>query len=333
MSKLPCYVVGSGNAANAMLAALAWASQTVAGVPPLKPERLKRGQALPEVSGPSLLLIANPHALHADLILEAAKKGFTHVVSEKPAVVSLEQIDALRNLPLEVAVCHGYRQNWGPQSVRKAIEKGDLGQLICIEGRYWQSSAAAHAVTQRALRENWKNDPRLSGPHDTLLDLGTHWADMVCFLVGSYPSRSRGWMSYVNAEAPHRDTHVQLELDFGSVRTWGSVSKTVHGAGNHLEVVAIGSKGLMKWSFERPDELVIAVGKESRTAFRSVEQPAPSGLSPNHALGWLEGYVSILQNTLRHLTGQPNQAVPTLADSLAIVEVLLKTDFVRQTPL
>jgi predicted dehydrogenase len=124
---------------------------------------------------------------------------------------------------------------------------------------------------------------------------------------------------------------VQLELQFDGLRSSGSISKTIHGAGNQLEVVVVGTEGLMEWRFERPDELFHARGKQRMRFFRSSEETVPSLLPPNHALGWLEGYVSILQSSLLRLQGKPAPQVPTLKDSLAIAEVLLKTDFIRQT--
>ena len=330
MQEIPVYLVGSGNAARAMVSALSLVNgtdQTKLG--PV--QRLKRGQPLPDVAGKSLLLIANPHALHAQLIQQADAKGFTHIVCEKPVVVALDQIPALRQTRAFVAVCHGYRQNWGPQRMRKAIENEELGRLIAIEGRYWQSSAASHAVSKLPARNAWKNDILLSGPCDTLLDLGTHWADLMRFLVGSEPRRSRGWLSYLNAEAAHRDTHVHLELEFaGGLRTFGSVSKTVHGAGNQLEVVAIGTDAVLKWNFERPDELVQGRGSETRIFSRSNDDSVPSHLPAHHALGWLEGYVSIMQSVVDRLSGRPAAVVPMLEESLSLCETLLLLDCDRQ---
>jgi predicted dehydrogenase len=322
--EIPVYLVGSGNAARAMCCALEWVKDAQTGLVLEPVRKLDRGQALPAVNGPSLLLIANPHALHAPLIREADSRGFTHIVCEKPVVVDGSQIEMLRDTRAFVAVCHGYRQNWGPQRMRAAIEQGQLGKLIAIEGRYWQSSSAAHAVAKLGQRDTWKNDTALAGHCDTLMDLGTHWADLVGFLAGTRHESVRGWLSYLNAEAPHRDTHLHLQMDFpGGLRTFGSVSKTVHGAGNHLEVVVIGTQGLMKWNFERPDELVHASGKQSHTFSRSSEEPVASKQPPHHALGWLEGYASIFESVLKRLAGKPAASVPTLDESLAVAQALL----------
>ncbi|MBY0371295.1 hypothetical protein K2X33_11450 [bacterium] len=324
MKEVPSFIVGSGSAARAMSAALGIVQSPQSPVRVLPPRQLKRGETLPPVSSTSLLIIANPHALHAPMILEAERKGFTHIVCEKPAVISRDAIAALRSVRAEVIVCHGYRQNWGPQRIRQAIARKEIGDLISLEGRYWQSSAAAWAVEGRQKREGWKNHPELSGPFDTLMDLGTHWADLVTFLAGEKPALARTRLSYFNAEAAHRDTHVHLELDFPSgLHAWGSVSKTVHGSGNHLEVVAIGTDGMLKWNFERPDELVQGRGRDVRIFSRSNDEKVASGLPAHHALGWLEGYASLFYEMLLRLDGKQGIGAPSLSESLDTADLLL----------
>ena len=317
--KIPVYLVGSGNAARAMVSALALVKDAEPGVRLGPVQKLSRGQALPAVDGPSLLLIANPHALHADLIRRADAQGFSHIVCEKPLVVDAAQIEKLRVTRAFVAVCHGYRQNWGPQRMRAAIEKGELGKLITIEGRYWQSSSAAHAVAKLPARDAWKNDTALAGHSDTLMDLGTHWADMMGFLAGARPEQARGWLSYLNAEAPHRDTHVHLEIQYpGGLRTFGSVSKTVHGAGNELEINVLTDRNAFTWKFADPDHLII--GENSTRRIISRTDPASgSGLTPFHGAGWIDGYGAILQQLF---TPNAKATYPTLNEHLDLLENL-----------
>lgn len=331
MKEVESFIIGSGTAAKAMSAALTIVQPASASVRVLPPRQLKRGEPLPRVEGPALLLIANPHALHAEVILDAEQKGFTHIVCEKPAAVSMEAIGRLREVRAQVIVCHGYRQNWGPQRIRHAIQAGEIGKLISIEGRYWQSSAAAWALEGRKVRSAWKNDAALSGPYDTLMDLGTHWVDLVSFLAAEKPRKARTHLSYHNAEAPHRDTHVHVELEFASgLASWGSVSKTVHGAGNHLEVVAIGTDGMYKWNFERPDELILGRGRESRVFSRSNDEAVASGLPAHHALGWLEGYASLFYEMILLIAGEKGRGAPTLTESLDLAELLLQSTVIAR---
>ncbi len=122
---------------------------------------------------------------------------------------------------------------------------GRFGTLISIEGRYWQSSAA-----RTPTRGSWKNDPALGGRFDVLLDLATHWADLVTHIYGRLPDRTSVRRSFVNAAAAHRDTHVHLTMEFGDLVSFGSVSKTVHGAENTLELEILGERASASWAFE-----------------------------------------------------------------------------------
>ncbi|MBC7396073.1 MAG: Gfo/Idh/MocA family oxidoreductase, partial [Bdellovibrionales bacterium] len=209
-----------------------------------------------------LLCISNPHGLHADAILGAASAGFEAIICEKPACVNLEQLQKLRAVKVPVAVLHGYRQMWGIQTLKQMIAAGELGEVITIEGRYWQASTADRALSFAGVSDSWKNEVRLSGESDTFLDIATHWVDAVSYLFGSLPTRIQGWKTNLNSETPHRDSHVQLALDYSkSGRGFGSISKTVHGSTNHFEINVLGTKKSVTWEFLKPDELFIGEGR------------------------------------------------------------------------
>ena len=105
----------------------------------------------------------------------------------------------------------------------------------------------------------------------------------------------------------------------------GSVSKTVHGAGNLLEVHIMGAKLGASWSFENPDELQLARGTNSES-FRRETCLMGSQQSPYHGLGWLEGYIEIIRQGILILQGLPHTPPPDLKDSLDVVEALLKLE-------
>src|SRR6185503_10062182 len=107
-------ILGSGAAGEALRHALALFPDDVA-----RPRPLARGEPLPSPTGErALLVLANPHALHASRLLEATARGYRFAICEKPAAVDLEQVRQLRALstgPLRAGVCHGYRLMWGPE--------------------------------------------------------------------------------------------------------------------------------------------------------------------------------------------------------------------------
>lgn len=284
-------------------------------------------EAIGSGKGNPVLLIANPHALHAPMITEGERVGFKAVIVEKPACVSPEQVDALKRVQIPVSVCHGYRVMWGPRTIRDMILANELGSIIAVDARWWQAVAAERALdTSPAAFQLWKNDPALSGPFDVLIDNGSHWIDLAIFLLGEPPIRGTVWSSYVNAEAAHRDTHIHLDLVFsGARRARASLSKTVHGTTSHLEFTVIGSRRSATWRFLQPD--VIEIGdKAERKVMQRQDATMGSMSRPVHGLGWIEGYVEIISQTLLGLAGKSHAAVPTLAEGLRVMETIFSLE-------
>ena len=199
------FIVGSGMSGQAIAKALAIIDIVDPEISVEPPVRLARDQPLAGLAGGHdlpLLCIGNPHGLHARYVLEAQRAGFRAIVVDKPPCVNRDELAELRALAsahgdrLQVAVLHGYRQMWGPQRMRQMIAAGELGELIAIEGTYWQSSAAELAVLDPPTADkSWKSDPVLGGPHDTYVDLASHWVDLVLFLAGERPQAARRWLS------------------------------------------------------------------------------------------------------------------------------------------
>jgi len=327
--QIQTYFLGSGRAAQALEKSLRIVQVLDREqLQILEPIHLKRGEPLPKNFADSVspvLFIANPHGLHAASILEAAANGFKLIVVEKPAAVNLDELQKLKSVKIPVAVCHVYRQMWGPQYLKKMISSGDFGKIIAIEGRYWQSSTAQRALNPNT-QTSWKNDPKLSGDFDTFLDVGTHWADLAVYLESSTPWSTQVWLSYLNAESPHRDSHVHLQMIFPSgTRAMASVSKTVHGAPNHFEVNIIGTLRSATWKFLEADIIEVGEGS-SKTLLARTESALGSQQGPFHATGWLEGYVEIIRQSLRQLVGATHSPYPTLDENLLLLECLLKAE-------
>jgi predicted dehydrogenase len=176
----------------------------------------------------------------------------------------------------------------------------------------------------------WKNDRQWNGAWDALIDLGSHVADICLYLMSDIPVETNCWTSYRNSAAPHRDTHVHLNMKFnGDRRGIASISKTMHGATNDFEYTVIGTRAAATWRFTRPDEIELGSGAERRFLYRASANPSSSTL-PFHGLGWLEGYVEITRQTLRRASGLDFSPVPTLKESLTAMQVLLNAKMDKQ---
>ena len=163
----------------------------------------------------------------------------------------------------------------------------------------------------------------LSGEFDTLMDLGTHWADMACYLMGNFKPEISLWRSYVNAAAPHRDTHVHLRMAFGDVPAMASVSKTHHGFGNHFEIHVIGERQAVSWEFGNPDG--VWRGRQGKREWVPRAEKSPvTEMAPNHGLGWTEGYAMIVDGMLKKMQGETHWSFPSLDENLSVVSGLIR---------
>lgn len=187
------FVMGSGRAARAMREAMRVVEIAVPEISFLPLRQLARGESPKGITAGAenpILFIANPHGLHAPSILEADSEGYQLIVVEKPAAVSLDEVRALSRIKTPVAVCHGYRQMWGVQTLRRQVEAGEFGQIIAVEGRYWQSSSAQSSMAETK-SPSWKNDPRLGGTSDTLIDRFLYTPSLQIHKVVPYPHQPR----------------------------------------------------------------------------------------------------------------------------------------------
>ncbi len=331
MAKITPLILGSGRSGKAIAKSLAMLNILQPQLELAAPIFLKRNASISNERTKYervLLCISNPHGLHSQSITEADRAGFDAIVCEKPACVKLEQLKQLQNVKTPTAILHAYRQMWGLQLIKEMIENGEFGELITIEGRYWHASAADVAVSSSPKKANWKNDVALSGESDTYLDLGTHLLDAFCFLHGSFEPEIQGWRSYINASSPHRDTHIQVAMNFlpQSKRAFGSISKTVHGSPNHFEINVIGSKKYAKWEFLLADEIHFGMGKD-RSIITRRETTSGSQQDPYHATGWLEGYIEISKRLIHHaFNGEPKN-YPTLSENLQLLTRIFHTDW------
>ncbi len=319
-------IVGRGMAGKAILQSLSIIAQTDPELSLLPVRLLKRGDKFGSYissQAENVLFLANPSGLRAQAIVEGVGAGFGFIAADKPVCVRPEEAAILEKIEASVTVFHGYRVLWGTQTIKSLIDSGELGEVFSFESRYWQSSSAHAALNGISEKRSWKNDIALNGPRDALVDLGSHVVDACLYLMADIPVETTCWTTNRNAAAPHRDTHVHLNMKFSKDRrATASISKTMHGAANDFEYTVVGTQGSATWRFMRPDEIELGRGREKRILYRDAVNPS-SGTLPFHGLGWIEGYLEIARQTLRMAAGLDYTPVPVLKEALAAATVLL----------
>ena len=128
------------------------------------------------------IIIATRNSSLAD-ITEAALRAGKPVLVEKPAAISVRQLDrlialtdAVGGLPVRV----GYNHRFHPalQKARELVDAGAVGPLMFVRGRYGHGGRVGYD-------REWRADPQLSGGGE-LIDQGVHLIDLSGWFLGEF---------------------------------------------------------------------------------------------------------------------------------------------------
>ncbi len=127
------------------------------------------------------VIVATINSALAEVSAAAIRAG-KHVVVEKPAGISVKQIDELISLAKKHGVCVrvGFNHRYHPACL-KALELfrgGALGPMMFVRGRYGQGGRIGY-------EKEWRADPKLSGGGE-LMDQGVHLIDLAGIFLGGF---------------------------------------------------------------------------------------------------------------------------------------------------
>ncbi|MBQ7786248.1 MAG: Gfo/Idh/MocA family oxidoreductase [Clostridia bacterium] len=131
-------------------------------------------------------MICTQDAMHVGHAVAALKKGY-HLLLEKPIATRLEDVrlieETAREMNRRVIVCHVLRYAPFFEELRKVIESGEVGDVMCIQALenvgYWHQ---AHSF----VRGNWKNEAESTF---MLLAKCCHDLDYLVWLTGQRCAR------------------------------------------------------------------------------------------------------------------------------------------------
>jgi predicted dehydrogenase len=137
-------------------------------------------EAVAAVPGLELALIVSGPESHPELIIKAHAHCLD-VVSEKPAALDPEGLDALRALPedFRAVITQNYRYEANIQTVRAYLASGDLGAVRSIHARF---------AADYRMPGSWDVGDAHHMAHPMLLEGSIHHFDMMRYLLGSQRS-------------------------------------------------------------------------------------------------------------------------------------------------
>ena len=218
--------------------------------------------------------IASPNYLHLEVVRAAAKKC-KHIFCEKPVGMSPEQTAEIEEIARQANVITwvGYNYRWAPvvQYARKLIQEGKLGEVTHYRGRFLVDYGSD---PNGVLSWRFKREFAGSG---TLGDLMSHVVDMAHSMVGPVKRLTSNCKTFItqrplatkgvgthfstgSAEGPKgevtNEDYVSALVQFsnGAQGTF-EVCRVIKGHGCEMAFELNGTKGALKWNFERMNEL------------------------------------------------------------------------------
>src|SRR5580698_2164857 len=126
--------------------------------------------------------ITSPNKVHVVQTLEALAAG-KHVVCEKPLGMDAREtarvVKAAAKAKPVLAVNYNCRFFAAILQMRAAVQRGDLGKIIHVQGHFFQDWLL------KDTDYNWRVLADEGGKLRAVGDIGTHWVDAVSFILGA----------------------------------------------------------------------------------------------------------------------------------------------------
>lgn len=294
-----------------------------------------------------LIDINAPSNAHKDIAIAAAKAG-KHIFCEKPLALTLTDSREMLKAAEDAGIKHmcGFNYRFVPavQLAKKLIDEGRLGKIHHFRAWFLQDW-----IVDPDFPLVWRLQKEIagSGSHG---DLGAHLIDLAHFLVGEMKEvigmsetfvherpiaqSMTGLSAKGSADAPKGKVDVDdatLFLTRFNHGALGSFEATRFAAGhrctNSFEIN--GSKGSVKFDFERLNELMVYFTEDAEDVqgFRRVLATDPAHAyseawwPPGHTIGYEHSFIHEIVELLQAFEGN-RQPIPNFADGVKCQEVL-----------
>lgn len=213
--------------------------------------------------GVEVVSIATPNFTHFEITKACLEAGL-HVICEKPLFFSVAECEEVAQLAakknLIVGVTYGYSGHPMLMQMKAMIAQGLLGEIRMVDLQYTHGFNAADGETLSEAQQ-WRTNPKTSGPTFVLGDLATHTFHMSQMVLPELKIKKLmcDRQSLVPSHAPLEDNaHVLFHYDNGAVgRLW--TSSVDAGNMDAQKIRVVGSKASLQWAAAYPDDLYYQV--------------------------------------------------------------------------
>jgi predicted dehydrogenase len=300
--------------------------------------------------------IASPNRFHAEMSLAALRAG-KHVVCEKPLAMNTRQtvqiVKLARASGKVFAVNYNVRFYPAVLALHRAIARGELGDIIHVNGSYMQDWLF------KDTDYNWRLLPQEGGKLRAVADIGTHWMDTASFILGAkiasvfadlgtfHKTRRRPLgevQTFAKADAKVRYAtyrvqtedyaNVLLQFANGSRGNLG-VSQVAAGRKNCIRLEIYGSKKSAWWCSEEPEMLHFGNRDDANaTAVRATPAFGDGATGfmdypPGHVEGFPDTFKMLFRNIYAAIAGGKGERFFATANDghqeVAVCEAILKS--------
>ncbi|MFN3614405.1 MAG: Gfo/Idh/MocA family protein, partial [Rubrimonas sp.] len=251
-------------------------------------------------------------------------KPLTATLADARKLVALvEKADAL------FVLTHNYTGYPMIRQARAMVAAGEIGAVRVVQVEYAQDWLTEPLEATGQKQAAWRTDPARSGAGGATGDIGTHAANLACFVTGqAIDSLSADLQAWVPGRRVDDNAHVLLRFS-GGARGMLWCSQVAPGCENGLRLRVYGEKGGLEWAQENPNELWHApFGQPRRLITRGGHGAGPDAArltrTPSgHPEGYLEGFANLYAEAARAILARregrtdPDALYPTVRDGLA----------------
>lgn len=273
--------------------------------------------------------IVTPNDTHVPMALAAAEAGF-HVVSDKPAGVSLAEVEvlakSLEQTGTAYALTHtylGYPMVWQARHLATRDSFGPIRKVIVEYSQGWLASKIEDSGSKQA---GWRTDPARSGPAGAFGDIGTHAHSLAEFTTNSRMTRIAARLrSHFGGRTLDDDGEASFELENGATGVL-TASQVCAGDENALTIRIYGERAGLEWQQMEPNTLVERrANGEIRVHRAGANKPLCSEalkrcrLPSGHPEGYIEAFANLYRefaHAIRDGVAPITRGVPGIAEAL-----------------
>lgn len=291
-----------------------------------------------DICKPDCVHICTPNFTHKEIALYAFGKG-VNVVCEKPmarnAIEAAEMAEAAKESGLVNAVNFHNRFYPIPFQMRNMVQRGELGDVFCVEGGYLQDWLLHDTDF------HWKILSSQCGKTRVTADLGSHWIDLAEYITGQkvtevfaefktiYPKRKQKTEDgYREVAIDTEDfANVMLRFDGGAIGN-ATFSGVFAGKKNQTMIRVAGTEKSLEWDNEKVNDLLIGKRDEANallTKDPALVDAATAGIigyPGGHAEGFPDAFKQNFTAIYRAIRGERiHNPFATFEDGLHVMKI------------